>query len=493
MEDRVGSRLLTLKSSDMKRLGFIVLVFLASCQKQTPDSDIVRIDAGFSHQSTRVSLSDDVLYWTPTDTLSLAGMESGRGAVFTNSLESASLSATFTGSGPRKYANGVYYAVCPYSAVRQWSSSDNGVVAAATIPVSQTARPGQIPVGAAVLAAVSGTDGAMMFSHQTGYIRFTVSGKSTPFVSVKIVPNTEKYMTGGVKMTFSDSQISFSQDSSVDRFRYVSLSSEDGKPLGEGVYYAAVIPAGYNTGFTFTFFDGKGGEASVSTALEKYTILPGSYLDVGGIGTLEMKNPADIVGTKYISGTDKGVFWKYDAATGEAYAVSAWRSEGTMKWSDPEEALLGATNDADGRKNVEAIHAFADYPKHVWAADECEKSANGFQAGGWYLPARDEICALYDAYYGLEAGSMRSWAATKHDLESLSLVDKERKALFDKSMGEVGGYMMDAVSGGTEMWSSTTTKSLSNVYMIRFGSISYINHKSKGESHYVRCIKRVKI
>lgn len=90
-------------------------------------------------------------------------------------------------------------------------------------------------------------------------------------------------------------------------------------------------------------------------------------------------------------------------------------TQGTSAWST-EQVSTGATNTADGRENMAAIatviassggsKGWDTYPAFKWVAGQNGKNDGGWEdADKWYLPAKDELNALYTAYnkYGKDS------------------------------------------------------------------------------------------
>lgn len=473
----------------------LAIVLLASCgtvlscsqDRMAPESGAQRFTAGID--ATRTSITDGVnVVWTPGDVISV--YDGKTGASFVSELSAPSLSASYTGSGAKKGADGFYYAVYPCGAVYSW----NDATAFYTIPNVQTAVEGQAPAGTMVMSArTSDLEKGMMFSHKAAYVRFTVDGSTEPFVSFQVVPVVGKNISGGFKINMSTESMSLSNDGNSTRYQYVELRTSDGKPFAKGTWYVALYPQTFDEGLIFRFTDADGCVCSVGKG-DKITLAGGDVLDIGTVKGLKMVNYTGMIGNAYDKDGDKGVIFKVDPAKGTATILSAWSTPKSVEFcSGDASALAGTAKDADnGAANTAAILASDLYRNGglTWALTNCAAGNNGF-GEGWYMPARYQLSDLYDAYYGLEPGTSKAGGTSKEDISGK--MNAAAKNKFDDAMASFGALTIDKAGDSTGIWSSTLNSASTDAWIVRFNATLYTQHKTFTSSQYVRCMKDVKL
>lgn len=145
----------------------------------------------------------------------------------------------------------------------------------------------------------------------------------------------------------------------------------------------------------------------------------------------------------------------------------------------------------DGTVNVAAMKAFAtansvDFAATFPAAAYCDNIAGG----GWYLPARNELVTLFEAYNGTEAGN-----ATVANHEDITPAELAARLAFEGYIlaCAADGVILDIKKTSGDSAFSSTQQSAANAYYIRWGKYDN-NHGGKhSTARYARCIKVVNL
>lgn len=145
----------------------------------------------------------------------------------------------------------------------------------------------------------------------------------------------------------------------------------------------------------------------------------------------------------------------------------------------------------DGTVNVAAMKAYAtannvDFAATFPAAAYCDNIAGG----GWYLPARNELVTLFEAYNGTEAGN-----ATVENHENITAAELAARLAFEGYIlaCAADGVILDIKKTSGDSAFSSTQQSATNAYYIRWGKYDN-NHGGKhSTARYARCIKVVNL
>lgn len=159
-------------------------------------------------------------------------------------------------------------------------------------------------------------------------------------------------------------------------------------------------------------------------------------------------------------------------------------TEATVEFPEAASADDGAVNVAILKKIDPSLASFP-------AAKYCEDLE-----GDWYLPATDEMRALFEAYNGT------GWdEATGGKPEVITPEEQKNRNRFEKYIRAAGGTKLNTApptTNGTELWTSTWTKTTS-AQVLRTGSrrifadlFDGTNSKNKN-ANYVRCIRKVSL
>ena len=188
-------------------------------------------------------------------------------------------------------------------------------------------------------------------------------------------------------------------------------------------------------------------------------------------------DPADgyVVGDQIEEGAGI-IYWTDPTDPTIAKAVSVARTTG-LAWSSDTSAS-GAGSFTNGAENAEYLNN-----EKFAAAYYCSQLGEG-----WYLPARDELIELFEAYNGTSAEQ-----ATIEQPGKISSAEKSARAAFDAYLAAAGGDPMNSggeSENGNSYWSSTEYElDASQAYFVRFGKYVYEPISKTSSTRYVRCIK----
>ena len=149
-----------------------------------------------------------------------------------------------------------------------------------------------------------------------------------------------------------------------------------------------------------------------------------------------------------------------------------------------------ANTTEEGVPNNAAMKAFAtankvDFAETFPAAAYCDALE-----GDWYLPARNELVALFEAYNGTDAGK-----ATVDNHENITPEELAARTAFE-------GYILACAADGTILDTKKTTgdsafsstqSTATNAYYVRWGKYDNGSQPKHGTSRYARCIKVVNL
>lgn len=110
---------------------------------------------------------------------------------------------------------------------------------------------------------------------------------------------------------------------------------------------------------------------------------------------------------------------------------------------------------------------------------------------GWYLPARDELWELFDAYNGIGHADPDFISAVP---DNLTEVEKAARAAFDKMLTDLQGDVINEASGsgnGESYWSSTENAAGNQAYWVRFGKSGADVGNKTATNRFVRCMRTI--
>jgi len=494
----------------MKKIINISLLALAaaaaiSCSKeQIAQNADLQIFTAFGPDSKTV-LSGTSILWENGDAIQIYNGADGTGAAYTTTLAAPSAQAEFTGSGAQKL-NDKYYAFYPASAflTEPKARSFSAKYVYFGIPKEQTAVNGKLPASTNVMFAASETT-TFNFKHCAAFIKFKIDGTSPAVKQVTFVAPDSK-VSGTFRVTLSSMKIGTYNLEGSANYDYVCLKSADGNALAVGEYYMAVNAAEYEKGVQFAF-SSTDGKVAVKKIESSQTLAAGDLMDLGTvkINASEFVDPYSKVSTAYLKGNDKGViFWVNPANPIEGKIVSGWASSDKIKYVS--DATITAFSEKpsckneEGNVNIANIKATDTYKNSikgenpaVWAFDECEKEANGFQDGGWYVPSINELKLIYGAVNGMDYASSKA-------MTNKTAITRDPNAYtkFNNALVEAGGATGAFAEAQYYLWTSELNNDATKASYVRFNDADalpkyYTSNNEFNKSCVLRCVKKVEI
>ena len=174
------------------------------------------------------------------------------------------------------------------------------------------------------------------------------------------------------------------------------------------------------------------------------------------------------------------VFW---VEGNNAKILSLKHSATAVNWSDEGFMdALGLTDQEDGEGNTKKMRESA-IAANIPILEYCKD--------GWYLPARNEMEAVFTAYNGGVSQSV----GMKPD--AIKQEEKEARAAWDKILTDNGGDVMNEKAdntAGDSYFTSTEADDASKVFYVRFGQwnpgLTGAKY-AKSPARYVRCIRKI--
>ena len=176
---------------------------------------------------------------------------------------------------------------------------------------------------------------------------------------------------------------------------------------------------------------------------------------------------------------------------------------GMIFWVDPSDNMVGKAVSVkrQGGNPFEASvmphSAFSTVNGYANSALFTSPSANDAVAycqslgDGWYLPARDELWELFDAYNGVGHTDPDFVSAVP---DKLTEVEKAARAAFDKMLTDLQGDVMNEAAGsgnGESYWSSTENAAGNQAYWVRFGKSGADAGNKTATNRFVRCMRTI--
>ena len=174
------------------------------------------------------------------------------------------------------------------------------------------------------------------------------------------------------------------------------------------------------------------------------------------------------------------VFW---VEGNNAKILSLKRSATAINWANEGFTdALGLTDQEDGEANTQKLRE-SGIAANIPILEYCKD--------GWYLPARNEMEAVFNAYNG---GSSQS-IGLKPD--AIKQEEKDARAAWDKILTDNGGDVMNVKAdntAGDSYFTSTEADDASKVFYVRFGQwnpgLTGAKY-AKSPARYVRCIRKI--
>ncbi len=178
------------------------------------------------------------------------------------------------------------------------------------------------------------------------------------------------------------------------------------------------------------------------------------------------------------------VFWQDPENPKRCKIVSATRLEGEP-WCPDEIAAIptGANSLDDGIANTNVIKALENFEQYV-AVKYCTDMGEG-----WYLPSRNELLLLFEAYNGTKISD-----ATLANPNEITPAEKTAREAFDAALISLpNGVALNTAadnSTGNSIWSSTEhATDPTKVYWVRFGKYAVDAGVKRSTARTVRAVK----
>ena len=174
------------------------------------------------------------------------------------------------------------------------------------------------------------------------------------------------------------------------------------------------------------------------------------------------------------------VFW---VEGNNAKILSLKRSATAINWANEGFTdALGLTDQEDGEANTQKMRE-SGIAANIPILEYCKD--------GWYLPARNEMEAVFNAYNGGPSQSI----GLKPD--AIKQEEKDARAAWDKILTDNGGDVMNVKAdntAGDSYFTSTEADDASKVFYVRFGQwnpgLTGAKY-AKSPARYVRCIRKI--
>ena len=184
------------------------------------------------------------------------------------------------------------------------------------------------------------------------------------------------------------------------------------------------------------------------------------------------------------------VVWQNPEDENDLKIMSLKRLTASQGWCDVSEqdTVTGALDEEDGEGNTAKILALPNAGLYH-AAMYCSKMGEG-----WYLPAKNELLALFATYNGVSSWEMCEKGKPEEIAASAPVQYKARadfEAIFAANDGDVFNSMEDSKNGDS-YWSSTESPdNVQQAYYLRVGAFDNVTMAKRGTARYARCFKKV--
>ena len=445
--------------------------------------------------STKTTTQDGVnVLWENGDQVGLfvgAG-DRTQSAIYTAHLDSPNSTAIFQRTedpAPGAY-NNECFALYPALSLNKWASSMENPATRRVyvdLPTNQKAIAGKWDERCGILAA-SSTTATFQFNHIMSYVKFTVGGSSTPFVSLTVASLNNEPLTGtniavryGDRIAYDPSYTSSTCSSTA------KLSNEDGSVFLPGTYYLAVLPGTLANGLSFTF-ESSEGQIVVMDVSQQVELKAGDVADMGTVGSLAFEGapePLELSTIYAENDVNQGiVFWVDPSNPAKGMVISLTAI--TTNWAY-QDVLVGADSDSS-LENHDHVTGLADYSANNYPAVAfCDKMRTEL-GGNWRLPSVQELAYFASTYYGspvntAEAKNFTNVASAKTCTEA-----------FDAVVTSAGGTAFTGVVTGFQYWTGKEKADKGKVCAPRFGSYApAMSLKHTSTEGIARCVRDIEM
>jgi hypothetical protein len=182
------------------------------------------------------------------------------------------------------------------------------------------------------------------------------------------------------------------------------------------------------------------------------------------------------------------VFWQDTEDPKKCKIVSATRLEGESWCPQAIETIAtGANSEDDGLANTSTIKALSNFDQYA-AVKYCTDMGEG-----WYLPSKNEVLALFEAYNGTKISD-----ATLANPNEITPAEKTARTTFDAALTSIpNGVPLNTAAdnaAGNSIWSSSESPTTpTNVWWVRFGKFAVDTGVKRSTARTVRAVKFITI
>ena len=223
----------------------VALFAAVACNKelpgeQVPAGDVVTFEASVDGADTKVALDGKVSKWENGDKITIHNGTKG----YEFSTTEAGAKANFTYAGA-DFAGEKFMAVYPSGSYT--ADVEAKTVSGVLIPEKQVLVAGNFPKNSAFAVAYSETQ-SLSFKNAVALLKFQVTGDDVTYGAF-YADSGKGDLTGKYTVSYNDGDLALT---SVDAKQWVDFHMNDAVLSNDAVYYLAVAPAVFETGFGFS-------------------------------------------------------------------------------------------------------------------------------------------------------------------------------------------------------------------------------------------------
>ena len=220
----------------------VALLAAVACNKelpgeQVPAGDVVTFEASVDGPDTKVALDGKVSKWESGDKITIHNGTTG----YEFSTTDAGAKANFTYAGA-DFAGEKFMAVYPSGTYT--ADVEAKTVSGVVIPEKQVLVAGNFPKNSAFAVAYSETQ-SLSFKNAVALLKFQVTGDDVTYGAF-YADSGKGDLTGKYTVSYNDGDLALT---SVDAKQWVDFHMNDAVLSKDAVYYLAVAPAVFETGF----------------------------------------------------------------------------------------------------------------------------------------------------------------------------------------------------------------------------------------------------
>lgn len=385
----------------------VALLAAVACNKelpgeQVPAGDVVTFEASVDGADTKVALDGKVSKWENGDKITIHNGTKG----YEFSTTEAGAKANFTYAGA-DFAGEKFMAVYPSGSYT--ADVEAKTVSGVVIPEKQVLVAGNFPKNSAFAVAYSETQ-SLSFKNAVALLKFQVTGDDVTYGAF-YADSGKGDLTGKYTVSYNDGDLALT---SVDAKQWVDFHMNDAVLSKDAVYYLAVAPAVFETGFGFSL-----NGVEVKKHAGAFTLERNHIYDLGVI-EYKKADPSSlswgICGDMNSWSSDIAMTLEGDwfvAKNVEVAAGQAFKFRASGSWDvnrgipgDAEPVTVAPGEEKNVEHNGKNITVAAG-TYNIYLSKDCTKMKVEAVGGGSETP---ETPAVDPAKYGL-VGSFQGWDA----------------------------------------------------------------------------------